>query len=121
MAKENSRELKLKYIFNQYPEIKELHVTSDDQAFKQENDAKAHARTLDDKEVALVKRGEYVAAKFSTEESDEDKRAALFARHLELFGKEPASNAKTETVAAKIAAKEADNAAAGSKGGADPE
>jgi len=107
MAKENSREQKMKYIFGNNPQIKELHVTSDDQAFTLERDAANHAANLEDKEIALVKRSEYVAAsKTEVVVDQEAEREAAIARHLELFDKEPAKTAKLETILAKIEAEE---------------
>ncbi|MFC0182745.1 hypothetical protein SAMN04515674_12157 [Pseudarcicella hirudinis] len=48
----------LNIIFNQYPKESGFFVTSDNQAFTKsnENDAKNHAKTLEDKEVLWVER-----------------------------------------------------------------
>lgn len=41
-------------IFESNPELKQVHFTSDGQAFFKESDAKNHAKTLEDKKVELV-------------------------------------------------------------------
>lgn len=41
-------------IFETNPNLKEVHMTSDGQAFYNDNDAKLHAKTLENKEVELV-------------------------------------------------------------------
>lgn len=41
-------------IFETNPNLKEVHITSDGQAFYNDNDAKMHAKTLEDKKVELV-------------------------------------------------------------------
>jgi len=41
-------------IFKTNPNLKEVHMTSDGQAFYNDNDAKMHAKTLEKKEVELV-------------------------------------------------------------------
>jgi hypothetical protein len=41
-------------VFEENTQLKKAFVTSDDQAFYQENDAKNHAKTLDDKTVEAV-------------------------------------------------------------------
>lgn len=51
-----TREDKLSYIFKHNAELKELYVTSDEQAFPVQADAKNHANTLKDKDVQLVHR-----------------------------------------------------------------
>lgn len=118
MSKENTRERKLKYIFAQNPNDKELHVTSDDQAFRNRSDAVNHAKTLQDKDVKLEKREDYVkplsvndekASEPVTDAKSEAKkeRDALFARHEELFKQKPAANASTEKLKSKIEAEEA--------------
>lgn len=71
MAKDNSREAKIKLVFASYPEAKSFHFTSDDNAFSLESDAKNHAKNLDDKSVteitrAMAKSGQ-VSAQVATE------------------------------------------------------
>lgn len=118
MSKENTRERKLQYIFAQHPSIKALHVTSDDQAFTNESDAKNHSKTLEDKDVKIENREDYAkkaAVKDETTKSPADdakaeakkEREALFARHEELFKRKPAGNASTVKLKAKIEAEEA--------------
>lgn len=118
MSKENTRERKLQYIFAQHPNDKELHVTSDDQAFRSKSDAINHGKTLADKEVKLEKREDYAKpspvkdekAKATADDAKTEAkkvREALFARHEELFGQKPASTAPTAKVKAKIEAEEA--------------
>lgn len=41
-------------IFKTNPNLKEVHMTSDGQAFYNDNDAKLHAKSLEDKKVELV-------------------------------------------------------------------
>ena len=103
--KENSRELKMAIIFRQFPDTKEFHVTSDDQAFFQAGDAKNHASTLEDKAVDVVNRRDVVGKVQINEPKTEDtpakpadkkpeakadpakeERITLFARIEELGG-----------------------------------
>jgi len=115
MSKENTRERKLQYIFAQNPNDKELHVTSDDQAFRNKSDAVNHSKTLENKDVKLEKREDYVkpsSEKVSEPVADakseaKKEREALFARHEQLFKQKPASNAPTQKVKEKIEAEEA--------------
>ena len=41
-------------IFKTNPNLKEVHMTSDGEAFYNDNDAKMHSKTLEDKSVELV-------------------------------------------------------------------
>ena len=41
-------------IFKSNPNLKQVHMTSDGQAFYNDNDAKLHAKSLEDKKVELV-------------------------------------------------------------------
>lgn len=107
---ENTREQKLKYIFGANQDVKEFHVTSDDQAFRSAVDAANHAKTLENQAVKIEKREDYVTVKplQGAELLTAVKvREALVARHVTLFGNEPAKNAKNETIAKKIEAEEA--------------
>lgn len=54
MKKEAMRAEKVKILFAQNPSVKSFHMTSDDQAFLQKNDAQNHAKTLEDKKVDEV-------------------------------------------------------------------
>lgn len=121
MAKENTREQKLKYAFGAHPSVKEFHVASDDSMFLNASDAKNHAATLDDKEVKVEKRSDYIVKteQPSNKDSEADKakseRATLFAKHEKLFGQKPASNAPTKMLKEKIATEEARLAEAATK------
>lgn len=46
--------MKTHKIFESNPNLKEVHMTSDGESFYNDNDAKAHAKTLKDKSVELV-------------------------------------------------------------------
>lgn len=107
MSKTNQREQKMRYIFAQHPKTSEFHVTSDDQAFVNPSDAKNHATSLEDQEIVVEKRGDYVKTKVVPTNQEESKKDALFKRHEELFGQKPAWNANLEKLEAKIVAEEA--------------
>lgn len=132
MAKENTRERRLKLIFGLHPKADQFHVTSDDQAFEKKSLAEKHAETLRKAglkgDVSLVKRSDIIkggkpaadagkepanakTAKSDGKESDTESLAALNKIHEELFGKAPAKNAKPETIKAKIDAEIAKRAA----------
>lgn len=64
-------------IFNDNPELNAYHETSDGKAFYTPNDAKNHAKTLTDKTVKLVERG--------NEPSDENAKPAKPAKAEELI------------------------------------
>lgn len=123
MSKENSRERIIQLAFGAYPEVKEFHFTSDNQAFSEESDAKNHASTLKDKEVELIKRS---SLKKNTQEADassaadagnDDKktakdvvdleRDALVERYTELLGKSPNHNTGVKKLKAEIEKAEA--------------
>lgn len=110
MAKENSREMKLKYAFRSNSKVEVLHVTSDDQMFTQKGDALSHAKTLEDKALYDAKREKYMGgpSKEDVKIADADKakadRKSLFEKHKELFGKNPAATAKNEDISKKIEA-----------------
>lgn len=107
---ENTREQKLKYIFGANQNVEEFFVTSDDQAFRSENDATNHAKTLTDGAVKRERRVDYldiVVEKTDPKAEAKAARTALFARHEELFGIKPAKTAKTADVKSKIDAEEA--------------
>jgi len=54
MKNTSSRAEIAKVLFAQNPTVKSFHMTSDDQAFHQSNDARNHAKTLDDQTVDEV-------------------------------------------------------------------
>lgn len=114
MSKENSRERIIQLAFGAYPEAKQFHFTSDNQAFSEASDAKNHSTTLKDKEVELIKRAdlkklvgkdaegaegsEEKVSKEATEKGAEgkafagDERAVLAAEYEQLLSKKPAHN-----------------------------
>lgn len=105
----NDRNKKLKYAFGHHRKVDTFYVTSDDQIFSLESDAKNHAKSLEDKSVESYQRKDVLGG-ISEEEKKaqeaaaaDDHREALFAKHEELFGKLPAPNAKNETIEKKIA------------------
>jgi hypothetical protein len=57
-------------IFKSNPNLKEVHMTSDGQCFYNDNDAKMHAKTLEDKAVELVMNPTFLV---DMEVADEDK------------------------------------------------
>ncbi|WP_282635712.1 hypothetical protein [Sphingobacterium thalpophilum] len=101
---ENTREQKLKYAFGAHPSVKEFHVTSDDQMFLTAVDAKNHAHTLEDQEVKIELRSDYVTStvKSAPENQLDLEKEALRERHKELIGKYPAANAGIETIKKNI-------------------
>lgn len=109
MAKENTREQKLKYAFGAHPSVQELHVASDDSMFLNASDAKNHASTLADKTVEVEKRSDYVENKVEPVAPNQLdlELEALRARHLELFKQKAANNAGIEKLKAKIEVEEA--------------
>lgn len=108
MAKENTREQRIKYAFGAHPSVKELHVTSDDQMFIQPTDAVNHAKSLEDDSVEVAKRIDYVENKITPVAPNQLdlEREALAIRHEELFGKKPAPNAGIEKLKEKIKVEE---------------
>lgn len=104
-----TREEKLRSIFKLNPQFKELHVTSDDQAFSQLSDAKNHARTLKDDSIDLVTPRSFKKESSSEEKpagsiaDQSDEKAALVTEYSALAGKEPAKNIGIETLKTKIA------------------
>ena len=138
MKKTENRSRVIALLFAHNPHDKSFFMTSDDQAFRQEGDARNHAKTLEDKEIETVKNPGKSAPAESTELSDEDKAAlaekaalaqaakeekaakdaaalaakaekdALVVRYTELFGKAPAKNIGLDVLKSKIAEKEAE-------------
>lgn len=108
MAKENSRERKLKYAFGANKKVELLYVTSDDQMFTNKSDAVNHSRSLEDQTVESAERRKYVGGPSEAEVAAaaaaeaEAERDELIAEFVELFGKEPAVSAKNEDIRAKI-------------------
>lgn len=109
MAKENTRAERLKYAFGAHPSVKEFHVTSDDQMFVEANNAANHAKTLENKDIEMAKRSDYVksTAPDAPENQLDLEREALKAKHKELFGKDPAPNFNLDNLKKKIADEEA--------------
>ena len=109
MAKENTRAERLKYAFGAHPSVKEFHVTSDDQMFVEANNAANHAKTLENKDVEVAKRSDYVksTAPSAPENQLDLEREALKAKHKELFGKDPAPNFNLDKLKKKITDEEA--------------
>jgi len=101
---ENTREQKLKYAFGAHLSVKEFHVTSDDQMFLGASDANNHAKSLDDKDVVVEKRSDYVKSAVAPAPDNQLdlEREALIAKHQELFGQKPAKNAGIGTLQKKI-------------------
>lgn len=101
---ENTREQKIKYAFGAHPTVKEFHVTSDDQMFLGSSDANNHAKSLDDKDVVVEKRSDYVKSAVAPAPDNQLdlEREALIVKHQELFGQKPAKNAGIGTLQKKI-------------------
>lgn len=103
------RKIKLEYAFGHHRKVDVFYVTSDDQIFTLESDARNHAKSLDKKEVESYRRNEILGGPSDKEKeelqqaAEDDHREFLFERHEELFGKLPAKNAKNETIEKKIA------------------
>lgn len=66
-------------IFEKNPHLKEYFKTSDGKSFYSENGATNHAKTLEDKTVTPVKRGDYTSA-----EKSNDKTKELSALEIEM-------------------------------------
>lgn len=109
MANENTREQKLKYAFGAHPSVKELHVASDDSMFLNASDAANHAKSLEDTEVKIEKRSDYIESKVAPAAPNQLdlELKALRARHLQLFNRKAAHNAGVEKLKANIEAEEA--------------
>jgi hypothetical protein len=67
-----------KEIFKQHPNLEKVYCTSDGTPFYQENDAKNHAKTLEDKSVETVYNENLLEVIDEEETSDEDKEVAEF-------------------------------------------
>lgn len=131
MANENTREQKLKYAFGAHPSVQELHVASDDSMFLNASDAKNHAASLEDKEVKIEKRSDYIENKVAPAAPNQLdlELEALRARYLELFEQKAAHNAGIEKLKqriadeearlAEVAAKDAEALASGADGGSE--
>ena len=65
-------------IFKTNPNLEKVHVTSDNTAFYQENDAKNHAKTLEDKLVETVYNPKMLFVEYSEELTSEDLEMAEF-------------------------------------------
>ncbi|WP_164126110.1 hypothetical protein [Sphingobacterium luzhongxinii] len=109
MANENTREQKLKYAFGAHPSLKELHVASDDSMFLNASDAANHAKTLENAEVKIEKRSDYIESKVAPAAPNQLdlELEALRARYLELFKQKAAHNAGIDKLKQRIADEEA--------------
>lgn len=72
-------------IFENNPQLKEVHVTADGQCFYNDGDAKNHAKSLQDKKVELVLNPDHLVV------ADEDTEEATDEAPKEL---KPAKNTK---------------------------
>lgn len=93
----------MKDVFEQNPSLAKVYCTSDGTPFYQENDAKNHAKTLDNKAVETVYNESLLEVVDSEELSDSEKEIAEF---------EASEKAKEEQEAAAEKAKEDQEAAA---------
>ena len=84
-------------IFESNPQLKKVYVTSDDEAFYQETDAKNHAKTLDDKtveplynefELTVVDEEELTAEQLEMAEFEKQEEANELKAALEAFNPE---------------------------------
>lgn len=66
-------------IFENHPNLEKCFSTSDGEHFYNENDAKNHAKSLDDKTVEPVYNGAFLADATISELADEDLEAKAFA------------------------------------------
>ncbi|MEY4903234.1 MAG: hypothetical protein RLZZ292_1049 [Bacteroidota bacterium] len=80
-------------IFKTNPNLEKVFVTSDNEYFYQENDAKNHAKSLKDKSVETVYNAKTFEAIDDFESSEDDKELAEF---------EAAEKAKAESLKAEI-------------------
>ena len=64
-------------IFKTNPNLKEVHMTSDGQAFYNDNDAKLHAKSLEDKNVELVVNPDHIVVIDEEVEETEETKATL--------------------------------------------
>ncbi|MGJ1305133.1 hypothetical protein [Sphingobacterium multivorum] len=101
---ENTREQKLKYGFGSHPSVKEFHVTSDDQMFLNAGDANNHAKNLEDKEVKVELRSDYLKSTVDPAPDNQLdlEKEALREKHNELFGNYPNANAGLDKIKEKI-------------------
>jgi hypothetical protein len=100
-------------IFETNPNLKEVHMTSDGECFYNENDAKMHAKSLEDKKVEIVFNGDHIQVEgdeeVETEEAAEAEAKALAEKEApekaEAAEKEAAEKAEADAKA--LAEKEA--------------
>lgn len=107
---QETREERLRFAFGSHSRSELLFVTSDDQMFTEEANAKMHAVNLEDKEVQTAKRSDYIKpaqVKENPEDIKKKEREELFVQHEELFGNLPKFNASTKAVREKIEAEKA--------------
>jgi hypothetical protein len=82
-------------IFKTNPNLKEVHMTSDGQAFYNDNDAKMHAKSLEDKKVELVLNPDHIEV--VAEEVEETEETEETKATLEVVTEETASTEVEET------------------------
>jgi hypothetical protein len=105
MSKEKNLKKIAADIFEANPNITEIYMTVDGQAFTSEEKAKDNARYHKDKSVKhFAKNSEEAPA----EEAPEDDREALMNEYEELFGEKAAHNIGIPKLKEKIAAKKAE-------------
>lgn len=111
-------------IFQFHPELDEVWITSDGQGFTSESKASNNATYLKDQKIQHYQRSDFAKEQGEDEpetepeletelepelepelETEEGYRARLEAEYEKLYGKKPAWNAKTETIAERIAEK----------------
>ncbi len=97
---EKAQEVAVK-IFAIHPNLEDVHITTDGQAFRKKADAEAHAQTLKDSKVYTFDRE--VAPSQEAKTEDDKEREALVEEYTKLFGKKPNHNIGTETLRKKIA------------------
>jgi len=95
-------------IFKTNPNLKEVHMTSDGECFYNDNDAKMHAKSLEEKKVEIVLNPDHIqvecAEEVETEEAAEETTETKAT--LELVG-DSASTEATSTEAQKEEVKKA--------------
>ena len=88
-------------IFESNPNLKKAFITSDGTPFYQENDAKNHAKTLEDKSVEPVYNEKELQVNDAEDLSDEDKEMAEFEATEKLKADQAAEKLKADQEAEK--------------------
>lgn len=91
-------------IFESNPNLKKAFITSDGTPFYQENDAKNHAKTLEDKSVEPVYNEKELQVNDAEDLSDEDKEMAEFEATEKLKADQAAEKLKADQAAEKLKA-----------------